>query len=388
MTWMNSGPEQTTGSKGYGRSGQWRPPRYGRPARPNPQRYGAEKPASPDDGGEGSGSPGYSGHSDEPPDQPPEQEQYGDPTQTPPDYDAPEQNPKDYEQQEPPPKHCTTCDLGEIDELTCTAKRFARQAEVMNEVATDLETYRTQYDAARKKYTDARDAAVLDLEAIRNVLEELAEQLRCRLTDTQRSCLEQATATIFANIDECTDPPGCQSPCEDVEAEAGDSSGDLDELTAEIAWRRKNLTDSAAYFTALVAEPDDITKQAGDLKQEATQLATDVAGGGDTSKVVRWYARWLILDTAADMSRLGRGFESVSAYIDCLCGVLRCLVAGWTTVAVLEGQKAELECHEDAKRSLCDKTKADPLQAILIEYEACCENEPTPTEAEEAAASA
>ena len=32
--------------------------------------------------------------------------------------------------------------------------------------------------------------------------------------------------------------------------------------------------------------------------------------------------------------------------------------------------------------------KADPLQAILIEYEACCENEPTPTEAEEAAASA
>src|SRR5690242_9357694 len=74
---------------------------------------------------------------------------------------------------------CSDCDLGEIDDLACTAKKFAKQAEVMNEVAGALDTARTQYDDARKKYTDARDAAAAALDAIRTVLTDLADQLRC-----------------------------------------------------------------------------------------------------------------------------------------------------------------------------------------------------------------
>jgi len=286
--------------------------------------------------------------------------------------ETPSQDPGYGDSKPPTPKTCTSCDLGEIEELACTAKKFARQAEVINETATDLETYRTQFDGARKKYTEAREAADLDLTAIRKVLDELAEQLRCRLTDTQRDCLEQATTTVLDDIDACSEPPGCQSPCDD--SEIGDlvDSGEITELTAEIARRRDNLAKSAAYFTALIAEPDDIAKEVAALKAEATKLAADVAAGGDITKVVRWYARWLILDRSAEMSKLGRGFESVAAYIDCLCSVLRCLVSGWTAVAVLEGRKAELECHEAAKQKVCEKKKADPLQAILTEYEECC----------------
>ena len=116
------------------------------------------------------------------------------------------------------------------------------------------------------------------------------------------------------------------------------------------------------------------------LTAEATQLATDVEAGGDVDKAVRWYARWLILEKAASMERLGHGFATVAAYTDCLCTVLRCLVSGWTILAVLEGRKAELDCYAQGRTDACEKLKADVLQAVLESYEEClagCEEETT-----------
>jgi hypothetical protein len=278
----------------------------------------------------------------------------------------------------PPSGGCSDCDLAEIDDMACTAKKFAKQAEVMNEIAGDLETDRTQYDDARKKYTDARDAATTALHAIRTVLDELADQLRCRLTDEQRTCLEKACCSVFKDIDACSGPRGCSSPCDDSDPGPIETSTDVVALAAEIQRRRANLADSTAYFATLIAEPDTISAQVLALTAEANQLATDVAAGGDASHVPSWYARWLILDTAATMARLGSGFDSVKAYVDCLCGVLRCLVSSWTVVAVLEGRKAELDCQNAAKQALCDKQKANVLQAVLAAYEECCVDEPAP----------
>ena len=267
---------------------------------------------------------------------------------------------------------CTSCDLAEIETLSCTAKKFGRQSEVIDEVATSLETWKTQFDAARQKYADARTAAAADLNAIRDILDGLAEQLRCRLKDDQRSCLEQACEEVFRDLDECTGPRGCQSPCDTTDPGPLTASNDVGAIAAEIERRRRNLTESAAYFVALVAEPGDITQQVGALKTEATKLASDVAAGGDSEQPVRWYARWLILNTAATLDRLGRGFASVTAYVDCLCGVLRCIVSGWTHLAELEGRKAELDCHDKAKQDACDKKRKDTLQAVLDAYEECC----------------
>ena len=74
----------------------------------------------------------------------------------------------------------TTCDLEEVETLACTAKKFARQAEVMTEQAVkDLETYRTQFTDARQKYTDARSAAKAELKSIHTILGELYRQLEC-----------------------------------------------------------------------------------------------------------------------------------------------------------------------------------------------------------------
>jgi hypothetical protein len=267
--------------------------------------------------------------------------------------------------------NCSDCNLEDIEKLTCTAKKFGRQAEVMNEVATDLEKYRTQYGAARQKYTDARQAATLDLDTIRESLDDLVEQLRCRLTDRQRQCLEESAEEVFHDIEECSDPYGCQSPCQDTPTANPDLQTDVAALAADIAARRSNLTECAVYFTALVAEPDTITQRIAWLKSQTDDLVKAVGTGGDTAKVVRWYGRWLILDHWSTLDRIGHGFGSVSDYLDCLCGVLKALVSNWTTLATLEGRKAELECFDSAKTAACEKKKDDTLQAILDAFGEC-----------------
>ena len=268
--------------------------------------------------------------------------------------------------------NCSTCDLEEIEQLTCTAKRFSRQAAVLQEVTTDLDKYRTWYDAARQKYTDAVEAANIDLEAIKQMLEELKDQLECRLSPDEKTCMWQARDEVFHEIEECSDPMGCQSPCDDTPSPDPEKQTDIAALTAEIAHRRENLIESAAYFTSLIDEPNIITQRVAELKDKATKLLDDVAAGGDSSKVAAWYARWLIIMYWATLTRIGHGFASVSDYMDCLCSVLKCLVSGWTIVAILEGRKAELECYEDAKQAACDKKKEDTLHAILEAYEECC----------------
>jgi hypothetical protein len=267
---------------------------------------------------------------------------------------------------------CTPCNLEEIEQLTCTAKRFGRQAKVMDEVSADLQKYRDQYASARRAYTDARVAAESDLEAIRTILDGLLEQLRCRLTDDEKQCMKDASDEVFGDITECSDPPGCHSPCDDTEGPDPETQTDIAALAAEIARRRANLAESAVYFIALVAEPDTIKQQMASRKADAEALATDISAGGDGTKVPSLCTRWLILDYWADFTRTGHGFGSVTEYLDCVCGVLKCLVSGWTTVAVLEGRKAELECYETARQEACKKKKEDTLDVILERYAECC----------------
>src|SRR5262249_7601926 len=120
------------------------------------------------------------------------------------------------EDNQPTTSGCATCDLEGLEDLVCTAKKFARQAEVMNSVAADLEGYKTQFGDARQKYSDARETSQADIDAIQEILDQREEQLKCRLTPKQRDCLEKGCGDVFKEIDECTGPRGCcLTPCEE-----------------------------------------------------------------------------------------------------------------------------------------------------------------------------
>ena len=273
----------------------------------------------------------------------------------------------------PQSDQCAPCDLEGIDNLACTAARFQRQAEVINGVAGDLETYRTQYGGAKKAYSTAWDAANAEIATIRTQLDTLYEQLRCRLSDGKRECLETARDDVFADIDECAGPLGCcVGPCE-----FSDTISDTDDvasLTARIQQYRDETTSNTACFIALIAEPDALAARVAAIKSEVTALASDVAGGGDATLVVKWYARWLIADKQLELNRIGNGFTTVAAYMDCLCAALTCVSSGWTVIAVLEGAMAELACKDAAKAKACQQKKDDILDAVLDAYQECCDS--------------
>ena len=102
---------------------------------------------------------------------------------------------------------------------------------------------------------------------------------------------------------------------------------DVTDLTARIEKYRRWTEANAACFTSLVGEAATITAQVARLKAEVTALATDSAGS-DKAKLPRWYARWLIASRALELTHLGHGFTSVSAYSDCLCTTLQCIASG------------------------------------------------------------
>jgi hypothetical protein len=282
-----------------------------------------------------------------------------------------------------------TCDPGQIGQLACTAKKYAKQAEVMTEQAVkDLETYRTQFAEARQKYTDARKAAKAELEAIKKILDDLAaDQLKCHPSDEQKECIYEAADEVFTEIEACSDDEkGCESPCDDSPGPDPESQTDSTALAAEIARRRANLAATAVRFKELIVESDGIKTRVAELKTKAEALAKDVTAGGDSDKAVSWFARWLIIKYWAAPERVWRGFASVGAYLDCVCGLLKCLVSGWATVALLEGRKAELDCEAEAKAKACQQMKDDTLAAILNAYDECWKSKQeseTPAEEEE-----
>ncbi len=277
---------------------------------------------------------------------------------------------------------CGSCDLEEFDGLACRAKRYAKQAEIMTQVATDLATYKTQYGEARSAFADAWEAIAAEREQVQTQLDEIYELLKCRLTDDQQECLDKAAEDVFEGVDECLPDPGCcVGECEFDDEVAEDD--DVTTLAARIEKYRRWTEANTACFTSLVGEAATITAQVATLKAEVTALAADIAASSDKAKLPRWYARWLIATRGLELTRLGHGFTSVSAFSECLCKALQCIAAGWAAIAVLEGARAELACLEESRKAECERKAGAVLQSILEAYECCMEDRDEPEESEE-----
>jgi hypothetical protein len=276
---------------------------------------------------------------------------------------------------------CQPCDLEEFDGLACRAARYAKQAEIMTKVATDLETYKTQYSEARVAFSDAWEALAAEREEIQTQLDDIEEQLKCRLTPGQKDCLDKAAEDVFEDVDECAPDPGCCVGECDFDDEVAEDD-DVTDLTARIEKYRRWTEANTACFTSLVGEAATITAQVATLKAEVTALATDIAGS-DKAKLPRWYARWLIASRALELTHLGHGFTSVSAYSDCLCTTLQCIASGWAAIAVLEGARAEMTCLEAARKAECERKAGAILESILEAYECCTEDEDEPESPEQ-----
>ncbi|MFI5979768.1 hypothetical protein ACIBEA_02705 [Streptomyces sp. NPDC051555] len=265
----------------------------------------------------------------------------------------------------------TDCDLGAIDDLACSAKGIQRRAEVTQEHLPQLREFQEKLGAARVEYAKARHTAQGDLEVAGEVLDRVREQIRCRITPEQRHCLREAVEEVFEEISECSDGWGC---CvDDCDCDFDDGVGEDDTvatLSARIARYTAEVLRDTACFVSLDGELTALPERAARIRTDAAQLLADAADPVVGKDVVRLYARLLVLRRR--IHDAWRGFATVSAYVECLCKVLLCVLKGWQAIAVLEGARAELMCKEESRKAACLRKRNQVVEEVMAAYSRLC----------------
>jgi hypothetical protein len=278
--------------------------------------------------------------------------------------DRPSQGPKDS---------CADCDPGEIDDLTCTAKKIERQAEVTRESLETLDNRRDQFKAAKEAYTSAWTAAKADVDAANDTLQNLLKDLGCRLSDASKRCLHEQWQKMKGEIADCGD--GRRPGCRELNCEFDDSVGE-NETQAALAGRiqelRQRADDLDAYFQTLVDLQTSLPEQASQARQAVDALGSDTRADAEGKNALKYYARAIVLEWTLDT--VWGGFNTVQGYLDCLCATLTCLLKAWKAIVTLEGAKAERKCKDDRRQEHCDTLRANPADELLERYEKECKH--------------
>jgi hypothetical protein len=274
-----------------------------------------------------------------------------------------------------------TCDPTEIDEDQCAAEGITKQAAVIAEDKPALDARRTKFSTARSEYTQARAEAAKTVKDVRYKLEHVLDQLSCKLTDDEKSCLDDAFAEVVACIEDCDPPPGC---CVDDECDFDTDFSDVppEELMAAIEARiaeirRRVEAVEKCFDEVLIAEPEALKQRAADRKTEIEDLIEDL--GADPKKdESELYAR--ALKAQRDLDEVWGGFEDANHFQDCLCEGLKCSARGRRVIAELSGELQRLTCLEGKATARCEWLK----EHIVEETVAVCRRHwPSQEECEE-----
>jgi hypothetical protein len=270
------------------------------------------------------------------------------------------------------------CDPTKITELTCGSERVERQAAVTEENKERLDGYRASFATARADYTTAWKTAEDDRKAARTTLDKLLKELRCRLDEDTETCLDRVWGAVEADLDRCvSQTEGCRvAACNPDESVSGDVSPGV--LAGRISDLRDQAERHEKYFTELLAEITELPDRAAAAKEEVTQLETDVRGstsvptpaGSGSGDVVALVARALVADWR--LKHVRGGFDSIDAFLDCLCRALTAVLRTWAAIVKLEGEKAYRTCIEGADGGSCTVLLADPLAALIDRFTKEC----------------
>jgi hypothetical protein len=255
--------------------------------------------------------------------------------------DTGEQAP-DYHPQPAPdyhPQPTPDCDPGALDDLKCTAKGIAAQAAYNAAHLEALDTARTQYEAARKAYSTARDTAAPLVREAKKQLDKLIEQLDCLIDDPAVvDKLNRAFGRVEEKLEAC---------------------GDL----SDIERRTKEAEDC---FADLIQEPTKLTERVTNLQAEIADIATKTGGNPESTDFRRLYAAALV--ARRHRAAVWRGFPDVNAYMDCICQVLTCMLRGHTAIAELKRRDAVHTCHRESKAEDCERLRSNTVDEVIAEY--------------------
>ncbi|MEU5952118.1 hypothetical protein [Streptomyces sp. NPDC047525] len=264
------------------------------------------------------------------------------------------------------PKPCADCDPNGLDTLKCDAEGVKKQAEVTTSAAAKLAERRTKYDAARAKYTQAREDAAKVVEESGVQLAQLLERLKCTIDDERIvTRMKRAHQSVQAKLEECGAPGGC---CADDECDfdANTAGVALSELYARRADIGRHTTQAEKCFDDLIGEPEELTKRTTAIKDELAKISEAMGKGEKGYALVRLYARLLVVKQW--LIDVWRGFSSSNDYVNCLCKALTCSLKGWQALAVIEGAIAKAECQEEAAEDRCAELQQSLVEELLAEY--------------------
>ncbi|MER7756217.1 hypothetical protein [Kitasatospora sp. NPDC097643] len=265
-----------------------------------------------------------------------------------------------------PPGH-GCCDVDAIDELSCKAAGIKRQAEVTDASLQDLTAFRAALGTAKTDYGKAVATAKPDVKAAEDQVKAIREQLRCRLDEEQRDCVEQAVQNVYGRIAQCVGEPGCREWDCDFSTE-GHQGDPVAKLAGLIAHYREEVGTTSAYFKdVLLAEIAALPKRAAQLRTDAAQLAHDAAD--PTGSSLDLYARLLVLDR--QVKGVWNGFPGVQDYVDCLCRTLMYILKGWEAIVILEGWQAVRACKDKAQQDQCKQLLEHTLDEVRAEVAKC-----------------
>lgn len=264
-----------------------------------------------------------------------------------------------------------------IDELTCASRDIERQAQVMQEVRSQLDTFREQYGTARTAYGPPLSAAKDDVATAMTRLDQLQGDIDCKVSAQDRARLDGLWDDVRDDVEQCMPGRGCR-----VTACSPDSSVDDDESQADLTGRiqalRQDAAERAAYFEDLIAEPTDLPARVTTAVQVVEELANDLRAepqgtgtGGPTE--AEHHARNAQLYVRARVARwrlesVTRVFDTVDAYTTCLQESLTCILRMWQAVATLEGAHARKACRDAQAAAACAALMADPVTEVVTRF--------------------
>jgi hypothetical protein len=268
---------------------------------------------------------------------------------------------------EAPEQECPECDLKALDDLKCETERITKEAAVTEESLEKLNTMRTEFEEAKTAYVGARSDAETALVTIDDQIERLTSNIECLFEDkkTQIECLETSYTTIKDRLAECEDTgAGCCVNAHDCQFawEVPD-----DEVAGKIEEYTKKVAKAEACFDVLKAEPTAVPARVTALQESVSSLAEAVCADDKKSEWKTLYVQFLkVVD---DRAQIWHGFAGVTSYIDCLCLALTCVLSGRKALAKLEGQRAYIDCQENALEARCHAMREHLIEEVIAEYE-------------------
>jgi hypothetical protein len=270
---------------------------------------------------------------------------------------------------------CPDCDPDLFDDHKCRREGIKAQADYNDTAGPVLEQAAKDYETARKAYRDKRMEIDKEVKDLGEEIGQLIDRIKCLIKDDGViDCLDKAYRCVVRKLKDCKHDGGCCStgPCDyDGTCPEDDKHHvDYNELVRKISDYERRLKEEKDCFDLLKGEPDALKGRLDKVQAEIEAVKATLGGDQDKVDLKKLYVDALV--ARRHLALLWNGFDSVQAYIDCLCRSLTCWIKASEALSALQCCLAVEDCKKRTREEYCQRLNDDTAVEILLAYERIC----------------